>query len=495
MTAQDASTFSMRKSAGKGAVWLSAASLVGAVSQYFQLGLLAWAVSPEGVGALAAVSVAVGLGTVLSDLGIGNALVHFRPTENGTLSSLFWINACAAFLTATLFFVFADPIAAAFGVRGHTLLFRITGLFFLIVPFGRMYQMLLQRDLRFKAVAVSEMVGKVVGLAVFSGYLAFRRDPIAGIWALLADGVVRTVIVVSAGVKIFRPRAYFSHHNLHEIFRYGLYQTAEHGIGYLVDRLDHIIVGMLLGPSALGLYSLAYSLIAQPVVRIAPVLMRVAFPVFSTLRAGRSQLRSAYYRVLELLSLLLLPVVFFIAALADVFIPLLLGKEWESSIPIVMLFSFVYVGRIISYPLGVLLSAKGWAARSFFLSLSALIVQALLMYPGAVLYGLPGVVFSLILVQALFFGVEYVFLLRPALGRSFAEMVGSLRLAFVVSIAAVIGVTAAKQLWPDRFGDTSLLVAAALVGIAAVAAVGLLFGKQTIRRYIDEVKASLLNIS
>ncbi len=495
MTAQDVSTFSIRKNAGRGAVWLSAASLIGALSQYIQLGLLAWAVSPQGVGALAAVAVAVGLGTVLSDLGIGNALVHFRPTDNETLSSLFWINVGAAFFTAVMFFIFADAIAASFGSKEYTSLFRLAGLLFLIVPFGRMYQMLLQRDLRFGAVAISETLGKITGLVTLIVYLAFRRDPMAGIWALLADGIVRTGILVVAGSRFFRPRVFFTHRNLRDIMRYGLYQTAEHGIGYLVDRLDHIVVGMLLGPKALGLYSLAYSLTAQPVVRIAPVLMRVVFPVFSRLRTEQTRLRAAYYGVLELLSLMLLPMVFFIAALADIFIPLFLGEEWNESIPLVIMFSFVYVGRIVSYPLGVLLSAKGWAARSFLLSLSALIVQAALMYPGAALYGLRGVVGSLIVVQTLFFGIEYLFLIRPALGRSFAEMTRSLRLAVVVTITSVIGITAAKYLWPDGFGEATLFVVSSVTGVVAAVGVGLLFDRQTIVRYFREIRASLLSAS
>ena len=83
------------------------------------------------------------------------------------------------------------------------------------------------------------------------------------------------------GFTRFCPLFHFNWLDLKGYLSFGLFQIGEKGAYYVGQRSDQMLIGFFFGADALGYYSFAFNLVAQPLSRINPVLTSVAFPVFS----------------------------------------------------------------------------------------------------------------------------------------------------------------------------------------------------------------------
>ncbi len=103
----------------------------------------------------------------------------------------------------------------------------------------------------------------------------------------------------------------------------------------MITQGDDILVGKLLGVSALGFYQLAYKLSNIPAIEIAHATSRVTFPAYSKLQDNLPRLREAYLRVLQLTAFLSFAIAGVILVLASDFTRIALGEKWMPMVPTV----------------------------------------------------------------------------------------------------------------------------------------------------------------
>jgi len=64
-------------------------------------------------------------------------------------------------------------------------------------------------------------------------------------------------------------------------------------LNYVDSNVDYLVVGRMIGASALGYYTLAYNLITFPLYKISTIITRVTFPAFSIIQNDNQTLRTA----------------------------------------------------------------------------------------------------------------------------------------------------------------------------------------------------------
>ncbi len=82
-----------------------------------------------------------------------------------------------------------------------------------------------------------------------------------------------------------RPR--FTLHNLSEVLRFGSLRTVEHLLWSVYTSADVFIIGKLLGPQILGIYSVSRYVAALPIEKLALVINPIAFPAFARVQDDR----------------------------------------------------------------------------------------------------------------------------------------------------------------------------------------------------------------
>jgi lipopolysaccharide exporter len=447
------------------------------VLQLVQLAVLARVLDPRAFGVVAMVGVIVGFAQAYTDLGISGAIVQRRDATREQLSSLYWSTLLAGVAAFAILWLAAPLAVAVFPAPEIVPLLRAAALVLLIVPLGRQFELLLQKELQFDVLARQEVAAAVAGVAVtigvaLAGYGAW--GPIVG--SIVAAGV-RAAQLLVVGLRTARPSLRLRAADLRGYLRFGSYQMGEHTVNFLAGRSDHLLIGGLLGPAALGFWNFAGSLTSQPSSRINPVVTRVALPVLARVQDDRELLRAGFLRLVRLLGGINAPLLVGLAATAPRLVPLAFGAAWVDAVPVVQILCLVALSRSIGNPIGTLLLASGRVDLGFRWNVAVLLATAPAVAASAMVGGLLGVAIALLALQLLFGAAAYVVLVRPlvgATGSAYADAV--LR---PVALAAAMGIIVLGT-GTLALAALPLLVLQVGVGVLAYGAAVWLFERRTL---------------
>lgn len=313
--------------------------------------LLARLLSPEAFGLMAMVVVLTGFAALFSDLGLSMATIQRETITHAQVSMLFWVNVAAGTVIATLVAALAPVIAWFYGeprLEDITLVLAST---FLLSGVAVQHKALLQRQMRFGMLVAVDVLPLLFGVATAVALSVSG----AGYWALVANYVVVAVLtaVLSWTLSGWRPGLPSRASGSRSLLAIGGHLTGFNLINYGARNLDNILIGWWWGASALGLYDRAYRLFTLPLSQINQPITRVAVPALARLKDDPHRYRQAYLRMLGMLLLITLPGVVFVLAMADQLIPILLGAQWEDTVPI---FSWLALAALLQP----LTNTTGW---------------------------------------------------------------------------------------------------------------------------------------
>ncbi len=329
----------MTEPAGKPQEGLGRAALFGAASQILGRGaraivgvgtvaVLSRFMGPSEFGIAAMILFVMLFAQLFSDFGLRVALVQKAEVTELEMNSVFWfsVGIGAAFSIGT--FLGAEPIARAFQEpRLAPYLQMIAGVF--VISSARGIPMaILERSFRFPAVASSEVAGAVAGgaaaiAAAFAGYK---------IEALVLQQIVMTVLPTAMNFVSARwlPRLKFSPRVLAPMMGFGASMTATAMIGFLAGNIDRPILATRLSAKDLGIFTVAGQIVLTPQRTIAQNAKRVTFPILSSFRDDLARVATAHRDSLHAMFLVLAPICFGLAALAEPFTGVLLGPQWAT---------------------------------------------------------------------------------------------------------------------------------------------------------------------
>ena len=219
--------------------------------------ILARLLTPHDFGLLAMVTTIMGLLRIFKDAGLSSATVQRDGITHAQVSNLFWINVAVGGLLALLMGAAAPAIAWFYrepNLIGITIWLSVT---FLISGSTVQHQALLQRQMRFKAIAVIEVGSITAGL-------------IAGVWMALAGCgywslVGMNLATESAGLALtwlasrWRPQWPRWQSGTRPLLSFGISMTASGALYAITRNVDSMLVGWRYGANGVGLYSRALS--------------------------------------------------------------------------------------------------------------------------------------------------------------------------------------------------------------------------------------------
>jgi O-antigen/teichoic acid export membrane protein/SAM-dependent methyltransferase len=241
---------------------------------------LAKALAPSEFGILAIAALTYNVLSAINQLGVADALTYLPDQiEEASRTALSMVLA-AGFVLMVVTWVLAPGIAsffhsphAAFVLRGFAICLPFDAS--AEVPVGR-----LTRSLNFRRRAVTDSLPSVIGAmvtiaVVVSGY------PLIG----LVAGQIAGSVTNAAVAFLLGPRCLPGWNRVmaRGLLSYGGYLSAADLVNLGLLNVDYVIVGHVLGPVALGLYSLAYRICYMPYLAIAVVANGAVFPYYCRL--------------------------------------------------------------------------------------------------------------------------------------------------------------------------------------------------------------------
>ncbi|HIF23760.1 MAG TPA: MOP flippase family protein [Gemmatimonadetes bacterium] len=339
-SAQRAGAASLGRQATSGFAWTGLQRLTEQGTQFVVGIILARLLTPDDFGLLGMVLVFTGFATVLSDLGLGSALVQRVETTADHFDAVFWTSAFVGLLL-TGFGMLASPwVAAFFNQPAVQPIMAFISLGFVFSTLGVIQSSLLKRAMDFKRLALIGLSGRiligVVGVAMaLLGY---------GVWSLAVPIVVSqaysTLMLWIAGPR-WRPQLSFRWSALRSLFGFSSNLLGFSTLNYWLRNADNFLIGKVLGSAALGLYTRAYSLMMVPVTQASGVISKVLFPAFSQIQDDPDRLRAIYLRVVRVVALVVAPIMVGLAITARPFVLVVLGEQWEPMIPVLRILAIV----------------------------------------------------------------------------------------------------------------------------------------------------------
>ncbi len=460
---------SLKSQAVSGVKWNGLATSIKIAIQFFSVAVLAHLLAPGDFGLVSMAVVATGFIQAFADLGLSNAIIHRQDATREQLSSLYWLNLGAGFVLFILLWLVAPLVAAYFREPAVSNILRWSALSFLIAPFGQQWQILLRREMRFKALSLIEVI-EGIGYAAFAIGLALAGFGVMSlVWAGLARTLIKAgLLAVIAVRRHWLPMPHFSCLDLKGFVGFGLFQMGERAMNFLATNVDYLIIGRFLGPKALGYYTLAYNLMRMPLIYINPVVVSVAFPAFSRVQHQDDLLRRGYSKVLQYLGGVTFPIMAGMFVVAPIFVPLVYGEPWLPTVPVIQVFCLLGASKSLGNPLGSILMAKGRADLGFYLNVLAVFGYAISNFIG-VQWGIVGVAVSTVAFAFLVLKPLDFYLRWLTIRMTIREFWLAIRFPFYAAMAMLVLIYGLRHLLP--LADQLLTFMAVLI-VAGVAAYG-----------------------
>jgi PST family polysaccharide transporter len=204
-------------------------------------------------------------------------------------------------------------------------------LIFPIRSFSIVSEGLIQRQMRYKAMASMEFLSYLLGYAPFAIIAAAAGY---GFWALAVGQIIQT-LVLTVGLMVLGRHAMRPQLDgpiAREIARFGFGATLARFGNYIAMNADYFVVGRWLGPAALGIYTRAFYFVAQPTNLIGAVADKVLFPAMASIQDKHERLNRAYVRAIGIIAMVSFPVCAFLVALGPEIVLILLGPKWSATV-------------------------------------------------------------------------------------------------------------------------------------------------------------------
>jgi len=480
-------TGELRRQAASSARWMTIATVVRVVTQLAQVFILGRLLAPEDFGLMAMVMFVVVLGQAIGDAGISNAVIHYQDTTRRELSSLFWLNVAVGAVVFALAWLCAPLFAAVYHEPRLVSLVRLSSVVFLVMPLGQLFQVLLEKGLVFRRLALIEIIAALVGLAAAVWCALEGYGVYALVWGMLALAAVKAVLLASLGWSVWRPALVFAWSACRRFLRFGVFQMGDRVVGQMGAQVDRFLLGVLVGARPLGFYNVAYNLALRPFVLVNPIVTRVAFPVFARVQTRDEQLRKGFLQMIELIALVLVPLYTALVVLAEPIIYVGPSAKFAEAIPMLRVLGLAGMVLSLGNPMGSLILAKGRPGVSLAMGALRTVLDIIAVSITARM-GAVAVAVAVLIVRAgvmfpLGFGIRWMLVrMRPG------EYLAALAPFFLASIAMAATMWSMGHWieWPSQLVQLAVVL---VVGSGIYAGLLLLFRREMIVRIIATVRS------
>lgn len=367
----------MSKSFGEemfsGVLYTAIAKYSGIIVSLIITAVLARMITPEDFGVVAIATVFISFFAILSDLGLGAAIVQKQDLTSEDLSSLFSFSIYLGLILTFLFFIASTGIALFY--KNTILLFvcRLLSLNILFSTLNVVPNSLLLKNKKFKFIAIRTFIVQLIA-GIISVILALVG---AGIYALLVNPIIGSAIIFIINYKQY-PLPFhckIEKRALNKVASYSLYQFGFTIINYFVRNLDKLMIGRVIGLQVLGYYEKSYRLMMLPLQNITNVVTPVMHPIFADYQNNLTIQRDKFLKILRILSLIGFPLTAFLYFSARELVLVIFGPQWEASVPIFKILSLTVWCQIIGSSLGSIFQATNQTKRMFYVGLINTIVN------------------------------------------------------------------------------------------------------------------------
>ena len=448
--------------------------------------IIARLLRPEDYGILGMAMVYLGLVQLVSEFGLGTALIQRRDLSASQIGRLGGLSVLVGIGLFGVSAAAAPLIAGFFGEPAVRLVLIVLAGNFVISAFQVVPGALLARELRFRRLAVIEATESLSQIVVTLTLAVLGARYWALVFGSLGSKLVSTAFMVASRPHPIRwPRDVRS---LRGALSFGWQVVITRLTWYAYSNADFAVVGRVLGKGLLGAYEVGWTIASVPVDKVSAVIGRVTMPIFAAVQRDRAAVARYLLLLSEGLALGILPASVGMALVAPDFVRVALGSRWQAAIVPLAVLSAHVTFRCVNALFSQCLLAIGETRQSVRLGLVQVIVMPAVFYAGAKGWGVNGVAFAWLIVHPLITVPMLIGYTLSRVGTPVARLLRALWPALSGTLAmtvVVLAVVAAGHGMPAPFRLGTCVAAGALTYAGKL----LVFDRSRLRELVTAVRA------
>ncbi|MEZ4809849.1 MAG: MOP flippase family protein [Allomuricauda sp.] len=421
-----------KKEAISGVKWTTLSTVLVAICGILKISVLARFLDTSDFGLMALVTFVLGFMDLFMDMGLTSAILYKQNITREEYNSLFWLNVGFSLI---LFFgiLLLSPIVASFYQEDQLRhLLPLMGFGIIFSAFGRQFKTILQKELKFKAIALAEIFAVVFSL-VLAVVLALKNF---GVYSLVLSALLQyflaNAIFFIIGIKTNPLELYFNFQSTRPFLKIGFYKVGGQIINYFNRDLDILIIGKFFGAELLGGYSLAKQLVKRPLAIFDQVVIKVSVSILPRFQENNRTLLNSFMMLVKGMSMTNSVIYGVMALSAPLLVNIFYGEGYGDILNFVRFFAIIFYFRSIGGIVGILAITKGRTDIEFYWN-----VLLLCVFPPVILAGAQGGMEMILILMA----VLQIILNLPLWAMFYKRLVGMklfdyLRALFVPALIA-----------------------------------------------------------
>ena len=419
-----------------GVMWSGALRWLSQVLAWTATIVVARRLSAEDYGIAGTATVFLGLLSLVTEGGVGRALVMRRERSPELLAQAHGASMLVGVAVSLLMMCLATPLALFFAEPRVALLVTTLAIVPLITGANSVPTAVLQQHLSYRRLAMIDFLKALVqaGSVLICALAGLRY------WSL-AIGVILgqlTSLLATRHYVRMKP-ATPRWASVAPTTSYARHLVLSSMAWYAYSSADFAMVGRVAGLAALGYYQFAWNIAQLPGEKLANVLQGVVGPFFGSIGDDRKLLRHYFLVLSELLMSIMLPVLFGFALVSPLAIPLIFGAKWATAVPVLQILVACASISSLSLLSQHVLTATGQASVATKLNVAALVVLPPAFFFAAREAGPIAVACVWLIAQPILTGVPLL-RMQDTIGLSVREFIANLRAPLIAALVMSLGV-------------------------------------------------------
>ena len=408
-----------------GTFYIGIAKYAGIVCQLFISAILARLLTPNDFGVIAIATVLMAFFNILSDIGIGVAVIQRKDLTEDDLNHLYSTNVYIGAIFSILFFLSSGIISSFYDNEQLYHVCQLLSLLILLTCAITVPMNMLYREKQFKYIAITNLSVQLISgiIAIFAALVGW------GVYALVSSQILSAFFLLLIYSMKYKRRFHFKIDlsPLKRIFSYSVYNFLGMIFCYFTLNIDKLIVGKYTGTTALGYYEKSYRLVFMPIQNITFVITPVLHPLFSDFQNDYKEICHKFMKLVSVLAYIAFPLSVYCFFISKELILIFFGDQWYEAIPPFKIMSLAISWLMIDTMVGSIMNAANKTKRGFY----TMVVMSSIMILS---------VFVAILIWNSIIAVAWAFLFAKTVGTliNYYSLMTALEQSFTVFIRKII---------------------------------------------------------
>ena len=383
------------KSFIRGVSWVSAARILFRFFSFVKIVILARILTPDQFGVFTIAYLVYGLSDIFTEIGIDMVLVQSKENLSKYIDSA-WVVTIIRGIIMCLCIIVAAPFVSYFFHNKESLnLILWISIIPLIQGLINPAEVNFQKELLFKTEFFFRSIISIFEVTATIIIVLILKTPVGLVYGLIL-GVMFEMIISHILLKP-KPKFIFHKEQISLFFHKGKWITYSGIFDYLYRNTDNIMIGRILGSSALGLYDLVYKISMLPITEVTDVISRVTFPLYVKLSGDNKRLKRAFLRTTLGTSLIILPIGIILFLFPKEIIGIVFGPKWIGGSLVLQVLAGFGIVRALSNSTSSLFMALTKQKYAAILSFVSFIILLVTIVPFIGIFGLVGAAYSVII--------------------------------------------------------------------------------------------------